>query len=118
MRIGIDFGTTNSALCAAFPDGSVRLASFGAHPQGEFPGARDVGGTVVRSAHGSSTTFRSILYCDPERRNADRTPVIVAGPEAIDSSLRAERRGRLILSPKSFLASALFTGTNIYGTSY
>lgn len=65
-----------------------------------------------------TSTFRSILYCDPQHRARDGSPHIVAGPEAIDAYLRADPRGRLILSPKSFLASRLFTRTNIYGTFF
>lgn len=99
MHVGLDFGTTNSALGVALPDGSVRLATFA------------LGGA-------STSTFRSILYCDPQRRSRDGAPHIVAGPQAIDAYLRAEPRGRLILSPKSFLASRLFTKTNIYGTFF
>jgi hypothetical chaperone protein len=99
MHVGLDFGTTNSALGVALPDGSVRLATF------------TQGGA-------STSTFRSILYCDPQHRSRDGTPHIVAGPEAIDAYLRADPRGRLILSPKSFLASRLFTKTSVYGTSF
>jgi hypothetical chaperone protein len=99
MHVGIDFGTTNSALGVALPDGSVRLATF---VQGGEP----------------TSTFRSILYCDPQHRTREGAPRIVAGPEAIDAYLRADPRGRLILSPKSFLASRLFTKTNVYGTFF
>src|SRR5262247_745744 len=99
MHVGLDFGTTNSALGIALPDGSVRLATF-------------------VQAGVATSTFRSILYCDPQHRTRDGAPRIVAGPEAIDAYLGADPRGRLILSPKSFLASRLFTKTNVYGTFF
>jgi len=99
MHVGLDFGTTNSALGVAMPDGSVRLATF------------TQGGAAT-------STFRSILYCDPHHRSRDGAPRIIAGPEAIDAYLGADPRGRLILSPKSFLASRLFTKTNVYGTFF
>jgi len=97
MYVGLDFGTTNSALAVALPDGSVRLATF---MQNGAP----------------TSTFRSILYCDPQRRARDGAPHILSGPEAIEAYLSADPRGRLILSPKSFLASRLFTKTNVYGS--
>src|SRR6185295_3341819 len=52
LHVGLDFGTTNSALAVALPDGSVRLATF---MQNGAP----------------TSTFRSILYCDPQRRARD-----------------------------------------------
>lgn len=99
MYVGLDFGTTNSALCVARSDGDVQLTSF------------DTGGET-------HNTFRSILYCDPLNRDRDARPRIVAGPRAIEAYLAAENRGRLIQSLKSYLTSRLFTKTNIYGTSF
>ncbi len=93
--IGLDFGTTNSALAVVQPDGAVQLAQFN-----------------------GTATFRSILYFDEgdsPRRNQLR---VVAGPDAIHSYLNAKTSGRLILSMKSYLASRLFHQTQILGETY
>jgi hypothetical chaperone protein len=45
-------------------------------------------------------------------------PETKAGPEAISSYLDADTKGRLILSVKSYLASRLFTSTQINGRYY
>jgi hypothetical chaperone protein len=97
--IGLDFGTTNSAVAVATPDGSTALATF------EADGYQ-------------TTTFRSVLYFDPEAKTADRKPRAVAGPEAINSYLKADTRGRLMQSMKSHLASCLFRETYVFGEKY
>jgi hypothetical chaperone protein len=97
--VGLDFGTTNSAVAVAREDGSAVLATF---PDGP---AR-------------TSTFRSILYFNPETVQPGRRPDGVAGPEAIRNYLAASGRGRLIQSMKSHLASRLFTDTNLFGFSY
>jgi hypothetical chaperone protein len=92
--IGLDFGTTNSALAILKSDGIVRLAQF-----------RD------------GATFRSIIYF--EEHDSTRTKLrVVAGPDAIQSYLGARTPGRLIQSMKSYLASRLFTQTQILGETY
>jgi len=93
--VGIDFGTTNSALALASPDGAVRLARFG-----------------------GETTYGSILYFDEHDSAARGTLRVVAGPEAIQSYLSAKAPGRLIQSMKSYLASALFNQTQILGETF
>jgi hypothetical chaperone protein len=97
--IGLDFGTTNSAIAVATPTGSTTLARFQA---GDQP----------------TTTFRSILYFDPDRRGPDKKLQAVAGPAAITSYLQAETRGRLIQSMKSHLASHLFQETYVFGQRF
>jgi hypothetical chaperone protein len=98
--LGLDFGTTNSALALALGDGEgePRLARF-AGPGGATP------------------TFRSLLYFD---REDERGPVEVhAGPAALLAYLERDvHGGRLIQSMKSFLASRLFSATEIFGRSY
>ena len=92
--VGLDFGTTNSALAIAKSDGMVRLAQF-----------RD------------GATFRSIIYF--EEHDSTRTKLrVVAGPDAIQNYLGAKTPGRLIQSMKSYLASRLFTQTQIIGETY
>ena len=54
---------------------------------------------------------RSVLYFEPKAPTA-------TGNAAIDRYLAADAKGRLMQSLKSFLASRLFTGTNVYGRQY
>jgi hypothetical chaperone protein len=93
--LGLDFGTTNSALALAKTDGSVQLAQF----------------------HGE-TTFRSILYFEEHDAFGANRLRVVAGPDAIDHYLNARTPGRLIQSMKSYLASRLFNQTQILGETY
>jgi hypothetical chaperone protein len=93
--IGIDFGTTNSALAIATPEDGARLATF------------EDGGT----------TFRSILFFEPAHAAGGR-PEVTAGPEAVRRYQDAGGRGRLIQSMKSHLASRQFTETNVFGHTY
>jgi hypothetical chaperone protein len=96
--IGLDFGTTNSAIAITAPGTSPRLARFG----------------VARTA-----TFRSLLYIDPEAPGEDGLPPRVsAGPTAIADYLATGQRGRLIQSIKAHLASRRFTSTNLFGVQY
>jgi len=96
--IGLDFGTTNSAVAVAARGGGVpRLARFS----------------------DGSATFRSVLYVDPELPGANGLPPRVsAGPAAIDDYLATGQRGRLIQSIKAHLGSRLFTSTNLFGVQY
>ena len=97
--IGLDFGTTNSAIAWASEGCAPTLARF------------DAGLGVV-------DTFRSVLYFDCGEDGQDPLTT-TAGPFAIARYLEAEEKnGRLIQSLKSFLASRLFHATNIYGRTY
>ena len=96
---GLDFGTTNSAVAIASRDGSVRLAKFS---EGE---------RLIE-------TFRSILYFFHPLDSEAGDRYVAAGPEAIRAYLRADPRGRLIQSLKSFLASRTFTQTILYKSFY
>ncbi len=97
--IGLDFGTTNSAIAVATPDGEAALATFPEDGQ-------------------RTATFRSVLYFDPENLEPTGRPRAVCGPEAIARYWEADTRGRLIQSMKSHLASPLFTHTVIFNYSY
>ncbi len=102
MHVGIDFGTTNSALAVAGADGVVQLVDQG---------------TPGRPA----TTGRSLLFFHPERRDARQRLLPWAGPPAIAAYLEALDEGvpgRLMQSLKTHLASRTFTRTNVFGTSY
>lgn len=95
--VGVDFGTTNSAIAVTGPDGAPELV--------RFP-TRD----------GDTATFRSILYF--ERDPSGRGVRALAGPAAIEAYLDPQDEGRLAQSLKSFLASRLFSTTHVLGTSY
>ncbi|HVH46244.1 MAG TPA: Hsp70 family protein [Labilithrix sp.] len=96
--VGLDFGTTNSAIGVAEGD-TVRLARF-AH------------------AHGFADTFRSILYFHPDARDKHGRYEAVGGPRAIDRYLEAEGKGRLIQSLKSYLADRSFQATSIFSRTH
>jgi hypothetical chaperone protein len=94
--VGLDFGTTNSAIGVVDGDGDdVTLASF-------------------EHAGGLTRTFRSILYFHPELRDARGRLAPVAGPRAIDRYLEADGTGRLVQSLKSYLADRGFQATSIF----
>lgn len=97
-RVGLDFGTTNSAIGVADASG-VRLARF-AH-KGGF-----------------TETFRSVLYMHPEARDERQRLVAVGGPKAIDRYLESDGRGRLIQSLKSYLADRGFLATSVFGKTH
>lgn len=95
--IGLDFGTTNSAL-AFGQRGESTLATF----------ARTDGTRL--------STFRSVLFFEaPDRGPA---PPVIAGPRALERYFETGGNGRLLQSLKSFLASPLFTSTSVYGRTY
>jgi hypothetical chaperone protein len=99
QSVGLDFGTTNSALAIRRVDGSVELASFVDDGQ-------------------ATNTFRSVLYfLHPEEDEPGEHPVM-AGPQAIRSYLRADPKGRFMQSIKSFLASRTFERTRVYTRTY
>src|SRR5689334_25333901 len=87
--IGLDFGTTNSAVAVAEAGQEARLAAF-------------------RNGSETTTSFRSILYFPAKDRAATVKAETKAGPEAINAYLDADTKGRLILSVKSYLGSPLF----------
>ncbi len=93
--IGLDFGTTNSALALANPDRTIELAQFG-----------------------GGSTFRSILYFDEDDSARANKLRVAAGPDAIQSYLQAKTPGRLIQSTKSYLASRLFNKTQIMSETF
>jgi len=97
--IGLDFGTTNSAIAVADAGKQATLARFG-------------------DGSNTTTSFRSILYFPVKDRTSTVKAETKAGPEAINSYLEADSKGRLILSIKSYLASDLFTSTQINGRYY
>src|SRR5215469_14130358 len=97
--IGIDFGTTNSAVAMADEFGHVTTARY-------------------RSGDTESETFRSILFFAPPQKGARRELSAYAGPDAIERYLHAEEGGRLIQSIKSYLANSSLKSTSLFGKSY
>jgi hypothetical chaperone protein len=89
--VGIDFGTTNSAVAVADDDGGIQLVPLGGAPH-----------------------WRTVLYFEPGEPSG-RTS---AGAPAIARYLETEGDGRLIQSIKSHLASAAFSRTTILGRSW
>src|ERR1700749_1824761 len=97
--VGIDFGTTNSSIALARANGSVELVSF-------------------PTATASTESFRSVLYLE-QRRESGRSQIkSFTGPAGIEQYLRAEHKGRLIQSLKSYLTSRTLTGTEVFGRRY
>src|SRR3954471_10283559 len=97
--VGVDFGTTNSAIALADPNGYIDMARFRLNDQ-------------------LTENFRSVLYFEQIREGLRKNISALAGPEAIMRYLEAEQKGRLIQSLKSYLASRLLTSTNVLGRSY
>jgi len=98
--VGIDFGTTNSAVALATGNAQVQLASF---PSG-----------------GAETwSFRSVLYLEQFKAAGGPKRVhSLTGPAAIERYLEADEKGRLIQSLKSHLPSRMLTGTEVFGRRY
>jgi len=96
--VGIDFGTTNSAVAVADDGGAVTLLPLPA------PGG------------GVTSTWRTILYFES---GEDPGQVLIsAGAAAIERYAESGGQGRLIQSIKSHLASELFSGTHAAGRHY
>ncbi|CAN5653164.1 Hsp70 family protein [soil metagenome] len=97
--IGIDFGTTNSSVALALPNGQVELVSF---PTATTP----------------TQSFRSILYLEQLKQAGRTSTKSFTGPAGIEHYLKAEQPGRLIQSLKSYLPSRTLTGTEVFGRRY
>jgi hypothetical chaperone protein len=83
--VGIDFGTTNSAVAVADDRGDVQLVPLAGDPY-----------------------WRTVLYFEPGG-------ALTAGAPAIARYVETEGEGRLVQSIKSHLASSAFTRTTIFG---
>jgi hypothetical chaperone protein len=99
MKVGFDFGTTNSSIARIAENGSVELARF--------------------SLVGAFTeSFRSLLYLERQGAPGRSTIKSWAGPEGIERYLDAEDKGRLVQSLKSFLSSRSLQTTEIFGRRF
>ena len=97
--VGLDFGTTNSALAVRDGNAAPLLAGF--------PGL-----------DGPAPTFRSILFFDADEHGPNTVARPAAGAEAISRYLDSGGNGRLLLSLKSFLADRTFSATDIFGRRF
>src|SRR5262249_26127834 len=101
--VGLDFGTTNSALAVARDEGPVQGVSL----SGE-------------------SVFRSVLHylclegdeLEAAIRAGARRASVAAVSDAVNRYIEHLGEGRLIQSVKSFLASRTFQGTIICGERY
>ena len=94
--IGIDFGTTNSAIARVIAGDEVELATF------PLEGAL-------------TDAYRSLLYLEQFKERGRSTVKSWTGPAGIERYLAADAKGRLIQSLKSFLSSRLLESTEIFG---
>lgn len=99
MYVGIDFGTTNSAVAVAGREGAAAVAPF-------------------PTAAGPASTLRSVLSFDKRHKDAAGRIAPLVGHEAIDAYLHGDGECRFLQSFKSYLTSRAFTGTSILGASY
>ncbi|MCP4868846.1 MAG: Hsp70 family protein [Proteobacteria bacterium] len=98
--IGLDFGTTNSALARLAGRGRAELAQH-------------------ETASGRTTSvFRWILFFDPNGQEPGQPAPHTCGPDAIAHYLDCDGEGRLMQSMKSHLASRGLTSTGVYGKKY
>ena len=100
--VGLDFGTTNSAIAIVAGDATPRLARFRAD-------AVDAPDTE---------TFRSILFFESTEETGGTESAMSVGNNAIRRYLAAGGNGRLVQSLKSFLAVRSFETTDIMGEDY
>jgi hypothetical chaperone protein len=99
MRIGLDFGTTNSSIARLAASGEIELARF---PFG----------------NAFTESFRSLLYLERLREAGRVTIKSWSGPAGIERYLGADDKGRLIQSLKSFLSSRSLKTTEIFGRHF
>jgi hypothetical chaperone protein len=94
--VGLDFGTSNSAVTCVNAAGVPVLARFA-------------------TATGMTETFPSVLHFERELEDGVPTVRAYAGTEAIERYLSHDTPGRLMRSLKAYLADRHFDGTSVYG---
>lgn len=97
--IGIDFGTSNTVVAIAGPDGVAEAITF------------DHGGARLK-------VYVTALCFWDERQGEGRRTRVEGGPFAIDEVLEGLHAHRFIQSFKSFAASATFEETRIFRERY
>jgi hypothetical chaperone protein len=93
--VGIDFGTTNTVIAIAHPDGRTESLKF------------DCGGELFR-------VYMSALLFWEERRDGALQSRVEGGPWAIEQFLEGTGAHRFIQSFKTFAASRSFKDTRIF----
>lgn len=94
--IGLDFGTSNSAVTCVDAAGVPRLARFPA-------------------STGDTDTYPSVLHFERVMESGVSSMQAFAGAAAIERYLSNDSPGRLMRSLKAFLANQNFEGTSVYG---
>ncbi|MDH7793450.1 Hsp70 family protein [Ochrobactrum sp. AN78] len=97
VTLGIDFGTTNTVLSLASPDGTTAVLS-------------------VPKDGVDITGYRSILCFWQDRETGQRTSE--SGPWAMDAFVNAPHSTRMLQSFKTFAAQKSFTDTPVYGKRF
>lgn len=92
-RVGIDFGTSSSALAIA-DEGSVRFAQ-------------------LQTLGASAPSWRTLLFFDPEEQHVTKPIQYTAGGEAIAAYLESLGEGRLVQSFKTHLTTESLGRTQI-----
>lgn len=96
LKLGLDFGTTNSVVVLAHPDGKTETLRF------TFP------------EHPTSDTCRTLLCFWQEEVGARIVQQEAIGAAAIDAYLEDPADSRMIMSMKSYLAQKSFRETQVF----
>jgi len=97
--MGVDFGTTNTVMAFASPNGDIKSVQFG-------------------SAANLNDVYRSVLCFQRDDSGVKPRTDVSGGIEAIDTYLSSANDVRFIQSIKSHAASHLFEETRIFGNSF
>ena len=97
--VGVDFGTTNSALAVSYHKGRPQIARF-------------------RFESGTTNVFRSVLFFEEPEIGSRLRLNISAGSDALRRYVEIGGYGRLMQSLKTFLASRHVTKTQIFDSEY
>ncbi|HET6584636.1 MAG TPA: hypothetical protein VFG69_14355, partial [Nannocystaceae bacterium] len=93
-RVGIDFGTSSSALAIGDRDGRVRFAE-------------------LEALEGLAPSWRTLLFFDPDEQRVQLPIQYSAGGDAIAAYLEAMGEGRLVQSFKTHLTTESLGRTQI-----
>ena len=106
--IGVDFGTTNSVLALAQPDGQVRSQRINLQVRSQR----------IDAAGESLDVFRSVLCFWSDQGRGGASLRHAAGPDAVQAYLDDPLDSRLILSMKTYLAQRSFSQTRIFSRMF